>query len=70
MDILYLRNGKKHIEKNGFKQDCNNHRSISVTNTISKLYGSELIEEDYLEQQEKEQSGFWYYTHLPTIIHL
>lgn len=49
------------IHKKGNKRDCNNYRGISVTSTLSRLYGRiirDIIEQEYQEHQEEEQSGF------------
>lgn len=49
------------IHKKGDKLDCSNYRGISVTSTLSRLYGRilrDLIELEYKEQEEEEQSGF------------
>lgn len=49
------------IHKKGNKRDCNNYRGISVTSTMSRLYGRilrDLIEDDFKDHEEEEQSGF------------
>ncbi|XP_030761326.1 uncharacterized protein LOC115886365 [Sitophilus oryzae] len=49
------------IHKKGNKLDCSNYCGISVTSTMSRLYGRilrDLIEEDYREKEEEEQNGF------------
>lgn len=49
------------IHKKGNKQVCSNYRGISVTGTLSRLYGRilrDLIEQEYQQQEEEEQSGF------------
>ncbi|XP_030759306.1 uncharacterized protein LOC115884770 [Sitophilus oryzae] len=49
------------IHKKGNKQVCSNYRGISVTSTLSRLYGRilrDLIEQEYQQQEEEEQSGF------------
>lgn len=49
------------IPKKGNKLDCSNYRGISVTSTLSRLYGRilrDLIEHEYKEQEEEQQSGF------------
>lgn len=49
------------IYKKGDKKKCNNYRGISVTSTMSRLYGRilrDLIENDIKENEEEEQSGF------------
>ena len=49
------------IHKKGNKLDCSNYRGISVTSTLSRLYGRilrDLLEQEYQEQEEEEQSGF------------
>ena len=47
--------------KKGDRQQCNNYRGITVTPTLSRLYGRvlrDLIEEEYAENETEEQSGF------------
>lgn len=47
------------IYKKGNRNDCGNYRGISVTSSMSRLYGRilrDLIEKEYVE--EEEQSGF------------
>ncbi|XP_044745289.1 uncharacterized protein LOC123307136 [Coccinella septempunctata] len=49
------------IHKKGDKLNCGNYRGISVTSTMSRLYGRilrDLIESEYSDQEEEEQSGF------------
>lgn len=49
------------IHKKGSKKDPNNYRGISVTSTMSRLYGRilrDLIETEYSNEEEEEQSGF------------
>lgn len=51
------------IHKKGNKKDSNNYGgiSVSVTSTINRLYGRiiwDLIEKDYTQPEEEEQSGF------------
>lgn len=49
------------IHKKGSKKNPNNYRGISVTSTMSRLYGRilrDLIEEEYSSLEEEEQSGF------------
>lgn len=49
------------IHKKGDKTNCNNYRGISVTSTMSRLYGRilrNLIEDDFRQNEEEEQSGF------------
>ena len=48
------------IHKKGSKLQCSNYRGISVTSTISRIYGRiirDMVEDDY-EAQDEEQSGF------------
>lgn len=50
------------IYKKGNKLNCNNYHGISVTSTISRVYGRiirDIIEEEYKNFEEEEQSGFW-----------
>ena len=47
--------------KKGSKQDCDNYRGISVTGTLSKVYGKILkakVEEVWSGQEAEEQAGF------------
>jgi len=53
------------IHKKGNKEDCFNYRCISVTSTVSRIYGKVLrnfIEEEYSPLEEEfvleEQAGF------------
>ncbi|XP_030748216.1 uncharacterized protein LOC115876544 [Sitophilus oryzae] len=49
------------IYKKGSRKDPNNYRGISVTSTMSRLYGRilrNLIEEEYSSYEEEEQNGF------------
>lgn len=49
------------IHKKGNKLECSNYRGISVTSTMSRLYGRiirDLIEQEYMNKEEEEQSGF------------
>lgn len=49
------------IHKKGDKSNCSNYRGISVTCTFSRLYGRilrDLIENEYHNNEEEEQSGF------------
>lgn len=49
------------VHKRGNRKDPKNYRGISVTNTLSRLYGrilKELIEEEVSDSEEEEQSGF------------
>lgn len=49
------------IHKKGSKKDPNNYRGISVTSTMSRLYGKilrDLIETEYSSYEEEEQCGF------------
>ncbi|XP_030757305.1 uncharacterized protein LOC115883134, partial [Sitophilus oryzae] len=49
------------IYKKGSSKDPNNYRGISVTSTMSRLYGRilrNLIEEEYSSYEEEEQNGF------------
>jgi len=49
------------IYKKGSKKDFSNYRGISVTSTMSQLYGrilNSLIEKKYSNFEEEEQRGF------------
>ena len=49
------------IHKKGSKTDCNNYRGITVTSTLSRLYGriiKERICEEYRPFESEEQNGF------------
>ena len=49
------------IHKKGKKDDCENYRGLSVTGTMSKIYGKILkakIEEEWAPQEAEEQAGF------------
>lgn len=49
------------IHKKGSKDNCKNYRGISVTNTLSKIYGKILkdkIEAEYKDLVAEEQAGF------------
>ncbi|XP_072379975.1 uncharacterized protein [Diabrotica undecimpunctata] len=49
------------IHKKGNKLDSSNYRGISVTSTLSRVYGRilrNLIEIEYREQEEEEQACF------------
>ena len=48
-------------KKKGRKDDCNNYRGLSVTGTISKVYGKILkakIEDEWQDHEAEEQAGF------------
>lgn len=48
------------IHQKGTERHCNNYRGISVTSTLSRLYGQNLqnlIEDDFRENEEVGQSG-------------
>ena len=49
------------IHKKGSKDDCKNYRGITVTSTLSRLYGRVLkhfLEAEYKEMEAEEQAGF------------
>ena len=49
------------IHKKGKKDDCSNYRGITVTSTMSRLYGriiKHFLEENYKHLEIEEQAGF------------
>lgn len=54
-NLIYINN----IYKKGDKSDCNNYRGISVTGSISRMYGKILknrIENEYTHLEAEEQA--------------